>query len=182
MKASKREENYRYDYYQFQAYNKSISEVKLNIVVLKTIRLQDGSPRDTKASINVFFSDDLSLDYQTMTHYYSLRFQTVRRAIEFDFRDAKQHFGLSNFKNYKEKNLTNFVNLSLLMCLVSSILLEEYRTKLAMVQLSVLDLKILFSARNSLKKLFKLTQAEPNTIINEHFCDNVIPDDLINAA
>lgn len=172
LKASREHQGYRYAFYQFQAYSKSIAGTKLNVVLLKTIRL-----KDNKESINVFFSDDLTLDYSTMMDYYALRFQ-----IEFDFRDAKQHFGLSDFKNYKEQNLTNFVNLSLLMCLVSKILLEEYRPKLAIGQLSILDLKILFSARNTAKKLFKLTQNQPNTIFNEHFCDHFIPDDLINVA
>jgi hypothetical protein len=54
-----------------------------------------------------------SIDYQTLINYY------LRFLIEFDFREARQHFGFSNFKNYQEKNLTNFVKLNLRMCLVS---------------------------------------------------------------
>lgn len=171
-KATEQEQNYSYEFYQIQALSKSIKGITLNVVVLKTIHLTT-----KKESINVFFSTDLSLDYLTMIDYYSLRFQ-----IEFDFRDAKQHFGLSDFKNYKEQNLTNFVNLSLLMCLVSKILLEEYRSKLLISALSVLDLKILFSARHTAKKLFILTHNQPNSIFNQHFCEHFIPDDLINAA
>ncbi len=40
------------------------------------------------------------------------------------------------------------------MGLVSKILLEEYRPKLAIAQLSILDLKILFSVQNTVKKRF----------------------------
>ncbi len=79
------------------------------MVVLKTIRLQDN-----KISIQVFFIDYLSLNYALLMDYYALRFQRGRPAIEFEFRDVKQHFGLADFKNYTAKNLTNFVNLSLL--------------------------------------------------------------------
>ncbi|MBK8471046.1 MAG: transposase [Sphingobacteriales bacterium] len=45
------------------------------------------------------FSNDLQLDAQTMMAYYTLRFQ-----IEFDFRDAKQHFGLHKFKIIIKRN------------------------------------------------------------------------------
>ncbi len=68
------------------------------------------------------------------------------------------------------------------MCLVSKILLEDYRSKLTIKGLSILDLKILFSSRNMAKKLFKLTHNQADTIFNEDFCDQFIPDDLINAA
>ncbi len=171
-KARSQDHTYRYEYYQLQAYSKSIRGIKLNIVVLKTTRLNDH-----KSSLNLFFSDDLSLQYLTMMDYYCLRFQ-----IEFDFRDAKQHFGLADFKNYKQKNLTSFVNLSFFMCLISKIFLEQYRIRLKNEQFSVLDLKILFNARNTARKLFNLTRQQPDSIFNEAFCEHFIPDDLIHAA
>lgn len=172
LKKSKLQEGYAYKFYEFEALSKSIKGIRLKVVVLKTTRLHD-----QKESINVFFSDDLCLDYLTMIDYYSLRFQ-----IEFDFRDAKQHFGLSHFKNYTETNLTCFVNLSFLLCLVSKILLEQYGQSLQGQQMSILDLKILFNARNTAKKIFKLTHNQPNIVFNEDFCDQFIPDDLINVA
>ena len=42
----------------------------------------------------ILFSRDLSLDAKTLIKYYSLRFQ-----IEFNFRDAKQFWGLEDFMN-----------------------------------------------------------------------------------
>lgn len=43
------------------------------------------------------FSSDLELAYDKLIDYYSLRFQ-----IEFNFRDAKQFWGLEDFMNTKE--------------------------------------------------------------------------------
>jgi putative transposase len=169
LKKSILQQAYAYRFYEFEALSQSIKGIRLKVVVLKTTRLQD-----QKESINVFFSNDLSLDYLTMIDYYTLRFQ-----IEFDFRDAKQHFGLSDFKNYTQANLTCFVNLSFLLCLMSKILLGQNLHK---QQMSILDLKILFNARNTAKKIFKLTHNQPNIIFNEDFCDQFIPDDLINVA
>ena len=42
----------------------------------------------------LLFTSDLALDAETMIDYYSLRFQ-----IEFNFRDAKQFWGLDDFIN-----------------------------------------------------------------------------------
>lgn len=172
LQKSNLQEGYAYKFYELEAFSKSIKGIRLKVVVVKTTRLQD-----QKESINIFFSDDLCLDYLTMIDYYALRFQ-----IEFDFRDAKQHFGLSDFKNYTDSNLTCFVNLSFLQCLVSKILLGQYQQSLHRQQMGILDLKILFNARNTAKKIFKLTHNQPDIIFNEDFCDQFIPDDLINAA
>ena len=111
----------RSEIYNFEAYSQhTFGQQILNIVVCKTIRLSDN-----KVAINIWFSSDVDLAYNLLLDYYSLRFQ-----IEFDFRDAKQHFGFSDFKNYKEQKVTNFANLSFTMCLVAKIQLAEFRTKL----------------------------------------------------
>lgn len=70
----------------------------------------------------LFASTDLQLAWNTLIDYYSLRFQ-----IEFDFREAKQFFGLSDFKNYTQQNVTNFVNLCLTAVLVAKILQQQYQ-------------------------------------------------------
>jgi putative transposase len=44
----------------------------------------------------LLFSDDLNLARETLIDYYALRFQ-----IEFNFRDAKQYWGLKDFMNVK---------------------------------------------------------------------------------
>jgi hypothetical protein len=73
--------------------------------------------------------------------YYSLRFQ-----IEFDFRDAKQFFGLSDFKNYKENQLTNAVNIAFTCKLISQIVLEKYKKLFNNEKISILDLKAIKKA------------------------------------
>ncbi len=66
-------------YYQFEALNKSLVGVKLNVVVLIVI------DKKNKISRNVWFSNDLQLNYEVLLEYYSLRFQTVRRCDRIPF-------------------------------------------------------------------------------------------------
>lgn len=166
-------DGYEKTYYIFDVYAKNCFRTQLlNVVVIKSKRLSDG-----KIGTAILFSNDLSLDCETLALYYHLRFQ-----IEFDFRDAKQHFGLSDFKNYKEQNVTNFVNLSFLLCLVSKIQLAYYRKQLNIEKFSIIDLKLLLKARKNVKNVIKLVRNSPDTIFSDQFADNFIPDDLINAA
>jgi len=144
----------------------------LNIIIQRKTRISD-----EKVAINIWFSTDLNLDFQTLLDYYSLRFQ-----IEFDFRDAKQHFGLSDFKNYKQENLTNFVNLSFTMCLIAKVQLVHYRKILNAPKLGIIDLKLIYKARFTAKNIFKLVRKNPTTIFNEQFCEQFLPQDLINVA
>src|SRR5207244_4932125 len=58
----------------------------------------------------VLFSSDLELAYMPLVDYYGLRFQ-----IEFNFRDAKQYWGLEDFMNVTPTGATNAANLSLFM-------------------------------------------------------------------
>ena len=64
----------------------------LNVAVIVKANLKTG--RSAKV---LLFSDDLALAAETLIEYYALRFQ-----IEFDFRDAKQYWGLEDFMNVKE--------------------------------------------------------------------------------
>ena len=68
----------------------------------------------------VFFTTDLELHYQKIIDYYSSRFQ-----IEFNFRDAKQHFGLEDFMNTTKTGVENAVNLAFLMVNVSAKMLKN---------------------------------------------------------
>ena len=164
-------EDMRTDIYNFEAYSQqTFGQQLLNIVVLQTTRISDN-----KVTINIWFSTDLNLDYNLLLDYYSLRFQ-----IEFDFRDAKQHFGFSDFKNYKEKKVTSFANLSFTMCLISKILLEEFRAKLHRPKMGITDLKLIFRTRFTAKNILKLIRENPISIFNDEFCDNLLPNDLIH--
>jgi putative transposase len=57
-------------------------------------------------------SSDLALAAAQLVEYYLLRFQ-----IEFNFSDAKQHFGLEDFMNVTPTMVNNAANLA--MCMVS---------------------------------------------------------------
>jgi putative transposase len=167
------DDNYKIQFFQLSAYAKNTFGAQLlNIVVIRTVNLEN-----QKVSTQVWFCTDLSIGYLTLLHYYHLRFQ-----IEFDFRDAKQYFGLSDFKNYKERNMTNFVNLSFTMCLVAQIQQAHFRKTLNIPKLSILDLKTIFKARFNAKSILKLVQNDPNLIFNTQFCAEFIPNDLINSA
>ena len=58
----------------------------------------------------VLCSSDLALAYAPLVDYYGLRFQ-----IEFNFRDAKQYWGLEDFMNVTPTGVTNAASLSLFM-------------------------------------------------------------------
>ena len=87
----------------------------------------------------ILFSTDLSLEAKTLIEYYSLRFQ-----IEFDFRDAKQFYGLSDFKNYKPTQVTNAVNIAFTMTSLARVILEKYKKILKCDDMGILDLKAMF--------------------------------------
>ena len=93
--------------------------------------------------------------------YYSLRFQ-----IEFNFRDAKQFFGLSDFKNIKEKQVTNAINLSMFMTLLSKILLQKYREFFDNEKLSINDLNSLFRSSMYISKVLKINNENQLSIFN----------------
>lgn len=155
--------------YQFQAYSKSILSTKLNVVVIIKTN------KEGKKTIAILFSNDLNLDAKNMITYYQARFQ-----IEFEFRDAKQHFGFSDFKNYKKNNLVNFVELIFTICLISKILLQFYRKKLNNEKISVADIKIIHSSQFKAQNIIKYLQLETD---NNFYLDKIeqyIPNDIIN--
>jgi hypothetical protein len=94
--------------YQAQLLHKEFAH-PLNVVVIAKTNL------DTQARAHVLlFSSDLELAYAQLIDYYGLRFQ-----IEFNFRDAKQYWGLEDFMNVTPTGVTNAANLSLFMVNVS---------------------------------------------------------------
>ena len=90
--------------------------------------------------------------------YYSLRFQ-----IEFNFRDAKQFWGLEDFMNTSEKGVTNAANLSLFMVSVSHRLLQDIQRNWH--ECSILDLKAWFRAYVYVKEVLKLLPEKLDPIL-----------------
>jgi putative transposase len=125
----------------------------LNVVIITKTNLKTGA----FANVNLF-SSDLELSYEKIIDYYSLRFQ-----IEFNFRDAKQYWGLEDFMNTKEVPLTNALNLSLFMVNVSQVLLREFRQ--TNPDSGVLDLKAYFRAAKYFEETIKMLPEKPDPIL-----------------
>src|SRR5262249_27556929 len=90
--------------YQAQLLHKEFTQ-PLNVVIIVKTNLR------TQARAHVvLFSSDMALAYAPLVDYYGLQFQ-----IEFNFRDAKQYWGLEDFMNITPTGVTNAANLSLFM-------------------------------------------------------------------
>ena len=100
-----------------------------------TVVIMEKFNRTTQKRAHVIlFSNELTLGYDKLIDYCSLRFQ-----IEFTFRDAKQYWGLDDFMNVKGTAVTNAANLAIFMVNLVYVLLRDVRQRDA--DWSVLDLK-----------------------------------------
>lgn len=125
----------------------------INVVVILKTNLS------TKKQAHVIlFSTDLKLPYEKLYDYYTLRFQ-----IEFNFRDAKQYWGLDDFMNVKQEAVTNAANLSFFMVNFSSVLLRPYRK--SNPEFSVLDLKSHYRGCRYVSETIKLLPQMPDGIL-----------------
>lgn len=137
------------DIYQAKLWNKEFP-ILLNVVIIhKTIL-------NTQAVAHVvLFSTDLDLPFDKLIEYYKLRFQ-----IEFNFRDAKQYWGLEDFMNVEQTPVTNAANLSLLMVNLSHLLLDRYRSHDP--AFSVLDLKAHYRGYRYVAETIKMLPQKPD--------------------
>ncbi len=104
------------DVYQATLLHKEFAQA-LNIVILVKTNLNTNA-----RSHVILFSSDLKLSSEKIIDYYKLRFQ-----IEFNFRDAKQFWGLEDFMNLSQTAVTNAVNLAFFMVNLSHHLLADFR-------------------------------------------------------
>jgi putative transposase len=150
----------RTDIYQTVALHECFAQ-PLNVVVILKTNLQ------TQAQAHVIlFSSDLDLAYDQLIDYYSLRFQ-----IEFNFRDAKQYWGLEDFMNVQETQVTNAFNLSFFMVNVSHRLLRDLRCH--QPEAGVLDLKTFFRSRRYVTEVIKTLDREPYAVSIQAAFDQV---------
>ncbi len=134
--------------YQVQALHKEFSQ-PLNVVIIVKTNLQ------TRACAHVIlFASDLTLAYDQLIDYYRLRFQ-----IEFNFRDAKQYWGLEDFMNVSPTAVTNAANLALFMVNLSQRLLGDLR--LSDPESSILDLKALYRGTKYVTEAIEMLPAKP---------------------
>ena len=146
--------------YQAQMLHRDFAQ-PLNVVIITKTNLKTS----TFANVNLF-SSDLELSYEKIIDYYSLRFQ-----IEFNFRDAKQFWGLEDFMNIKEVPLTNALNLSLFMVNLSQVLLRDFReTNPAS---GILDLKAYYRAAKYFEETLKMLPQKPEPILLEQIFGQV---------
>jgi putative transposase len=143
------EDGYRIETYQMTVYHKDYPD-PLNVVVIVKTHLTSGRRGQV-----ILFSTDLNLTAQQVVEWYSLRFQ-----IEFNFRDAKQHWGLEDFMNVSPQGVTTAVNLAFLMVNLSHALLKPYRQHDP--NFSVLDLKARFRAQRYLAETIKMLPHPPD--------------------
>jgi hypothetical protein len=125
----------------------------LNVVIIVKTNLH------TQAQAHVIlFSSDLTLAYAPLVDYYRLRFQ-----IEFNFRDAKQYWGLEDFMNVTPMGVTNAANLSLFMVNVSYRLQADVRPRDPAY--SVLDLKADCRGYKYVEETIKMLPEKPEPVL-----------------
>ena len=163
------ESGIRTDIYQAVALHACFAQ-PLNVVIMVKTNLQ------TQASAHVIlFSSDLDLPYDKLIAYYRLRFQ-----IEFNFRDAKQYWGLEDFMNVNQTPVTNAVNLSFLMVNLSHCLLRDFRHNHP--EAGALDLKTFFRGRRYVAEVIKSLAEKPDAILIQHVFDKVARIGAIHQA
>jgi putative transposase len=95
-----------------------------------------------------------------------LRFQ-----LEFNFRDAKQYWGLEDFMSVHERPVYNSANLSLFMVNVSQALMRPMRAQWP--AFSVNDLKAWFRGRKYVVETLKLLPAMPDAIFSDQMVSQI---------
>ena len=118
--------------YQLKVWHKLFADM-LNVVIIVKTNLKTGEVAHV-----ILFSSDLELAWDKLIEYYQLRFR-----LSFNFRDAKQFWGLEDFMNVKQIQVHNAANLSMFMVNLSQTLLQKKSGKFGQ---SINDLKSWFRA------------------------------------
>ena len=100
--------------------------------------------------------------------------------IEFNFRDAKQYWGLEDFMTRQPTRVTNAANLSLFMVnVVERVLRDERRRE---PQISVLDLKAQCRGIKYVEATIKLLPEKPDAGLLERIVTKVVGIGRIHAT
>src|SRR5881397_630850 len=155
--------------YQAQLLHKEFAH-PLNVVIIAKTNLR------TQARAHVvLFSSDLDLAYAPLVDYYSLRFH-----IEFNFRDAKQYWGLEDFMNVTPTGVTNAANLSLFMVNVAYRLRADVHPHDP--DYSVLDLKADYRGYKYVEETIKMLPEKPEPILLRQILNKVAGLGRIHAS
>ena len=147
--------------YQGLFLNKQFLDPINVVIIVRT------NPETQRKAHVVLFSTDPDLDYERLIRFYSLRFQ-----IEFNFRDAKQYWGLEDFMNIKEVPVTNAANLSLFMVNFSYALMQSFRERDP--DYSVLDLKAHFRGLRYASELINILPKKPDNILLHRIFEQIV--------
>ncbi len=155
--------------YQLQARHKTVAQ-PLNVVVILKTNLKS----QAQAHV-ILFSSDLVLSWDKLIDYYCLRFQ-----LEFNFRDAKQYWGLEDFMTTSPTAVINAANLSLFMVnLVERVLQDVHQRQPAC---SVLDLKAHCRGAKYVEETIKLLPETPEPVLLERIFAKIAGIGRIHAA
>src|SRR5262244_2057094 len=155
--------------YQMPLLHKEFVQPLNGVIIAKTnLRTQ------ARAHV-VLFSSDLALAYTPLVDYYGLRFQ-----IEFNFRDAKQYWGLEDFMNVTPTGVTNAANLSLFMVNVAYRLRADSHPRDPAY--SVLDLKADCRGSKYVEETIKMLPEKPEPILLAKIRNQVASLGRIHAA
>lgn len=127
--------------YQLELRHKKFKDA-LNVVIL----FKENRVTGKKGQV-ILFSTDLTLKCEKIIEYYRLRFQ-----IEFNFRDAKQHWGLEDFMVTQQDKVNNSAQISMFMVNVSQALMSRQQ------ETSIIDLKARFHGLRYVKEVLKILQ------------------------
>jgi putative transposase len=155
--------------YQFSALHKLFAQT-LNVVIIVKTNSETGARAPA-----ILFSSDLNQTYDQIIDYYTLRFQ-----IEFNFRDAKQYWGLEDFMNIKETPVTNAANLAFCMVNITQILRRQWQPK--QPDFSVLDLKAHFRGLKYVAETLKLLPQKPEPIVTQQIVAKIALLGAVNAT
>jgi putative transposase len=154
--------------YQLHARHRTFAQA-LNVVVMVKTNLK------TQAVAHIIlFSSDLAVPFATLIDYYSLRFQ-----LEFNFRDAKQYWGLEDFMNTTARGVSNAANLSLFMVNLVERVLQDVRHHQPAA--TVLDLKAQCRGAKYVEETIKLLPEKPEPVLLERIFSKIVGIGCIHA-
>ena len=157
-------------YYQISGLWTKKMPCLINVVIIVKTDLNT-----KKSGRVVLFSTDLKLSAEKIVRFYGLRFQ-----IEFNFRDAKQYFGLADFKNTKPIQVNNAVGFAFFMDNVSLVLIEMAKERWGEQEISIQDLKAWFRAEYYIQNILNTLKIPQNGILNQSEFQDILKIGAVN--
>lgn len=136
---------------------------------LNAVVIRKESINDDKVGWVVLFSTCPNISWDKIVYYYHCRFQ-----IEFNFRDAREYFGLTHFKSIKQTQVENTIGCAFFMVNLSQLLLMKSRKSTKNENMSILDLKAQFRGFKYAFEIINCCDIPPNQILNSKI-NEIIP-------